>query len=670
MEIRVRIESLSTQVEEQVLQLPVAIGREISQLPEVIDGLPASPLVLSQGNNQISRYHALIKEDNGQVILEDKSSNGTVVNGKKITKQREVISGQVFIEIGNYRIEAELEPEATVLLPLNSEEEGNVATPNFEPSGIRSSTIIFNPETDLLEVNVVNSPDPEESRISFPPSQIFSQQYVSMSALRSTGLPIEETEYVSLGGGMGSFVWVDTLRISGVAAEDIAVIGLQPLPYGRYDRLLQNCQIYRYKRIRSGSDSCPDNIWGWPGYALREAWRDTFAGKINLALGYLWQVFAEPVFADTYTPKAGNVFASMDREGRRISWDKMHRQGSIRSIRKTEDGRYCIAYSANKPGHQDHRFLIAKYVHLCTGYPALKLLPDLQNYREKTGDLHSVVQGYEEHNHIYEKLEKRGGTVIIRGSGIVASQIMDRLSMALKVNSQIQVIHMNREPRKGNSFGAARRYVENDWEFQPFNWPKGTWGGDMRKMLENADPFKRRELLQIWGGTTTASRKPWRELVKQGLKEGWYQIQYGSVQKVEPNSQGGILTTLATNKGVNTIPADFIIDCTGLISNPQENPLLNDLITHYDLPLNPQDRLNVENDFEIKQMRNQQGKMYASGIITLGGPYAPVDTFLGLQYSAHRIVESLAQVKAPKVKYINGFYSLIQWVKWALNQRP
>mgnify|MGYP006258007553 FL=1 len=125
-----------------------------------------------------------------------------------------------------------------------------------------------------------------------------------------------------------------------------------------------------------------------------------------------------------------------------------------------------------------------------------------------------------------------------------------------------------------------------------------------------------------------------------------------------------------TNKGENSVQANFIIDCTGLVSNPRENPLLNDLISHYNLDLNPEKRLHVENDFEIKKMRNNGGKMYATGIITLGGPYAAVDTFLGLQYSAHRIVESLATLKTPKVKRIAGFYSLQQWLKWVTNSKP
>ncbi len=54
-------------------------------------------------------------------------------------------------------------------------------------------------------------------------------------------------------------------------------------------------------------------------YALREAWRDCSKGQINSALKYLWQVFAEPTFAETYTPRAGNVFDSIDREAKRIA---------------------------------------------------------------------------------------------------------------------------------------------------------------------------------------------------------------------------------------------------------------------------------------------------------------------------------------------------------------
>jgi len=673
MEIQLITENCVTEEqEEQTFSLPVIFGRDGSQLPDTIDQKQTNPIVLLDSQNLISRFHATIKESNHQIILEDKSSNGTLVNGEKIYQESRPLNNGDVIGIGNYSITILIGVPPTVIAQSPS----TILNPQPEiysaPQSVSRppSTIIFDPETDVIQPqeNIEPTPSPPES--SFPPRHIFQEEKVSLSALKKTNLPIKEVDYISVGGGLGSFVYTDYLRIAGVSADNIVVVGLNPIPYQRYERLLRNCQIFRYKRIRSGSDSCPDNLWGWPGYALREAWRGFLSGQIAKALGFLWQIFAEPVLADTYTPIADNVFKSIDREAKRISWDKIFHQGSVRAIRKTEDGRYCIAYSASKPGQPDHRFVIAQYVHICTGYPALKLLPDLQRYRDSTRDLKSVVQGYEFHDHVYEQLEKKGGTVVIRGSGIVASQIMDRLYLVYKANANLKIIHMNREPRRGSKFEQAQREVENDWEFQPYNWPKATWGGDMRKMLEEATPLERRELLQIWGGTTTSSRKPWRRIVKQGLEEGWYEIRYGLVKEVQPNPHGGVIATLITNKGENAVNADFIIDCTGLVSDPRQNPLLEDLINHYQLKLNIQRRLHVENDFEIKKMRNDNGKVYANGIITLGGPYAGVDTFLGLQYSAHRIIESLAFLKAPDIHFVSGIRSLSQWLKWAKNQKP
>lgn len=412
MEIKLITEnSVTEEQEQQVFTLPIVMGRENSQLPNSLEGQQTSPIVLFDSTSEISRFHAVIKELNGQIILEDLSSNGTRINGQKLVKESRPLKDGDIIQVGNYSITVSLVSSQTVIsnpegesIAFNSDT--NIVPASAKRRDVKSSTIIFNPETDLLEFQSSEAVTP---RSQFPPSEIFGREQVSMDALQSTNLPIEQKDFVSLGGGMGSFVWCDYIRIGGISSENIAVIGLNPIPYARYERLLTNCQIFRYKRIRSGSDSCPDNIWGWPGYAIRESWRDLFAGKINGVIEHLWQVFAEPVLADTYTPRAGDVFVSMDREAKRIGWEKMFRQGSIRSIRKTTDGRYCIAYSDTQPGRQDHRFLIAKYVHLCTGYPALKLLPDLLEYRETTEDLKSIVQGYEPHEHIYEQVEKKGG---------------------------------------------------------------------------------------------------------------------------------------------------------------------------------------------------------------------------------------------------------------------
>lgn len=196
----------------------------------------------------------------------------------------------------------------------------------------------------------------------------------------------------------------------------------------------------------------------------------------------------------------------------------------------------------------------------------------------------------------------------------------------------------------------------------------------MRVQLEQtADSYERSLLLNDWAGTTTASRKDWRKIIETGLRERWYVQEIGVVERVERNSKRDKIVVIIASKDVvsqRTLEADFIIDATGLDAKVDSNPLLNDLMTHYQLRPNSKGRLKVANDFEIEGMRNQNGRMYGAGVMTLGGPYAPVDTFLGLQYAALRSVDALSHLKVPKLKKLNGMRSLWQWIKWAGGATP
>lgn len=660
-EIKLTWRDINTKEQQELItSSSVAIGRKLERLPTEYQGQSLEPVVLP--SSKVSSFHASIVLSNQRWIIHDHSKNGILVNNKRVNSSLPLTQGDL-IQIDAYQIifsqVKTTDTEATQTSFL--EDNDATTTINFDDSEVT--------ERFVSEISTQNS---------F--LQLFEQsEFISRSKIYTARMGVDETEYAALGGGMGSFAFVDTLRICGIDPEKIWVIGPAPKPYNRYQTLCLNSQIRPHNRLRSGSDSCPDNIWGWPGYALREAFKDFCKGKVNVAVEHLWKVFAEPILADTYTPKSQDVFNSIDREARRIGWSQMWRYGRIRCIRKTTDNRYAIVYSVTDREKQDHRLLIAKYVHLSTGYSAIRFLASLQAYREQTGDWQSVVNAYENHEYVYKHLEKHGGTVMIRGSGIVASRVIQRLYELRQLNPQITIVHLLRTPKaSGNKVGLAQRAVANYWEFQPYNWPKATWGGDMRERLEQASPLERSQLLSkdVWGGTTTASRQDWQKIIEQGNQGKWYVLRFGEVKEVtaNPNSQGarGKLMIQYIDKNTNDYQyqiADFIIDATGLEARPQFQPFLQDLIERYGLSANPLGRLDVTNEFRVKGMENGAGKMYGSGVITLGGPYAPVDTFLGLQYTARRAVDDLVKIKSG-VCYLEGFDSFRQWCKWALNQAP
>jgi pSer/pThr/pTyr-binding forkhead associated (FHA) protein len=617
-----------------ILTPPIALGRDFRQMPTEIRGKSVSRLVLN--SEEVSRFHLSIEWDNDRLLAIDRDSkNGIYING--IKQQQVILATGDSIQVGNYQIAivfSQSTPHCSVLKPSVAQS-GEIATQNDR----------------------------------FPPD-FFDKQKVPFAEIYNAKLPVKEVEYLTIGAGLGSFVFVDLLRIYGVKIEQIAAVGIDDRPYSRYKQLCLNSQIPLHERLRSNSDSCPDNIWGFPSYAWREAWHDLRSRNIGHSLYLLWQVFAEPTFIQTYTPKSGNVFDSIDREAKRIGWDKIYHYGRVLSLRKTEDGRYVIAYSRGNKDKRERAFLIARYVHFAIGYPALKFLPDLQTYREKTQDFQTVVNAYENHEHIYQKLQQIGGTVLIRGRGIVASRIVQKIYETRKINPNIQIIHLMRSPKaKGNQFERSQRLVENHFEFQPFNWPKSCWGGEMRAQLEKADPNQRKSLITDWGGTTTADRQDWRIMIDRGLKEGWYRHEFGRVIEVEKEGNK-VLTKIEAKKYNSTtiLAADYIIDATGLDADVTASPLLNDLVKHYNLPLNSLGRFAVSNSFELREMRCDRGKIYVSGATTLGGPYAAADSFLGLQFAALNIVEHLAKYRSPNLTKLNPFTSLQQWLKWVANQ--
>lgn len=480
----------------------------------------------------------------------------------------------------------------------------------------------------------------------------------------AAGIPIVDAPFVTVGGGMGSFVMVDLLRIAGVPASSIRSLSNIDHPWQTYEYLTRCSQIPRHERIRSDSSGCPDNIWAFPSYAVREAWADkTVAPLAGVAL--------EPVITDYWTPRAGQVFASLGRESARIGYPDMLARGQVRMVRRRRDGGYFTVLTPPEGDGGPRRVAYRGwYVHLAVGYPGLQFLPDLQKYRTEHGDTTRIVNAYEPHEHVYEALMRQPGTVLVRGGGIVASRVLQRLmDDRERHGARTHVDHLFRTYVSGTHGASvfARRKGGGGFAYSGFNWPKAAWGGQLKERFERLEGEDRAALYKQLGGAHTPQRRSWQRQKQRAAEGGWYRTYQGVVTGMLPSARGGIVSDVRPDQGSPyALEADFIIDCTGLEGDIREHRVLSDLLDHSGAGRNPLGRLDVERTFEVRGTANGAGRMYASGAATLGGYYAGVDTFLGLQYSALAIADDLAGRGFGR--RIGPWRSTAQWLRWARNR--
>ena len=480
----------------------------------------------------------------------------------------------------------------------------------------------------------------------------------------AAGIPVVEVPLMMVGGGIGSFVTVDYLRIAGVTTGQIRILSDIDLPWRTYEYLTRVSQIPQPERIRSDSASRPDNIWGFPSYALAEAFRDR-------TLKPLRQVLVEPIWDDYYTPRAGQVFAGLEREAKRISYLDMLVKGQVRMVRRRRGGGYFTILTPPDAKPARRVAYRSQFVHVAVGYPGLKFLPDLQSFRTENQDFYHVVSAYEDHEHVYDRLRAKHGVVLIRGGGIVASRVLQRL-MDDRANYQLstEIVHLFRTYVSG-SHGPGpwmRRKGGNGFAYQGFNYPKSVWGGQLKAKMRRLEGEQRATEYKLMGGTNTPFRRRWQQQMNEGRAAGWYRVLAGTVEQMKVREDGMVVSQVKTAQGPAEIAADFVIDCTGLEADISEHRLLADLIEHSGAGRNPLGRLDVERTFELRGTGSGAGIIYASGASTLGGYFPGVDTFLGLQIAAQEITDDLA--RRGFCRKIGPGRSVQQWLRWARGRQP
>jgi hypothetical protein len=479
----------------------------------------------------------------------------------------------------------------------------------------------------------------------------------------AAGIPIYDIPFLTVGGGMGSFVTLDYLRIYGVPTSQMRVVSNIDHPWQTYEFLTRCSQIPRKERIRSDSSSRPDNLWGFPSYALEEAWKERKPS-------YLWQILTEPLLNDYWTPRAGTVFENLEREAKRIGYWDMLVKGQVRMIRRRSDGGYLTVVTPPEGAAPTKRIVFrSRFVHVAVGYPGLKFLPDLQEFRTKHGDYQHVVNAYEPHEQVYEFLKTRPGAVVVRGGGIVASRVLQRLfDDRERLNLKTQIVHIFRTFVTGSHGPNAwsRRKGGNGWAYQGFNYPKSVWGGQLKAEMRKLEGAERAQKYKNMGGTNTPYRRRWQEQMRAGREGGYYHAVQGTVDRVERTPDGKLVSYVRSGDGIVREPvSDYIIDCTGLEADIAEHRVFADLLRHGGAGRNPVGRLDVERHFEVRGTASGDGALYASGSATLGGYFPGVDTFLGLQIAAQEIADDLAG--RGFVRKMGPLRSTSQWFKWARN---
>ncbi|MPZ60709.1 MAG: hypothetical protein GEU93_05325 [Propionibacteriales bacterium] len=476
-----------------------------------------------------------------------------------------------------------------------------------------------------------------------------------------TSSPREEIPFISIGGGLGSFALVHRLRIAGVPEDDIRVISPHRAPYERFAALCRASGLLDEDKLRSDSSARMDNLWGFPSYAVEESWRTRRPGPLA-------RVLAEPVLCDYYTPSVGLMRAGMARETDRIGWDSMLVEGSAIKVARQTGGGYLVL--VRRDGADRPVAYRCGHVHLALGPAALQISPEAAEFRSGPLGGDRIVHIYEPHEHVHEALAAQGGEVLVRGTGIAASRVLQRLIDDREASGQdVRIRHLFRHYQRGD-VGPIwfRKRGGYGFSHQAFNFPKAAVAGQLRDRTRRLAEDERIEFVKEIGATSTPYRGYWASQLRRGRDEGWYQAVVGEVAAFKTDGDEVVARiSLDTGKALE-VRAGFVIDATGVDRDSRRHPLLADLVADTDASVNPLGGLRIDEDFTVVGAESGDGRVFASGMNAQGGYLAPVDSFAGLHSAAMSIADALAGRGIGH--RLTPLKSVLGWLKWMRGQQP
>lgn len=458
--------------------------------------------------------------------------------------------------------------------------------------------------------------------VAFPASE-FAEDYVAVADLTASGRVVETADVVSIGGGPTSFALVDLLRVRGLAASRIRVIGPDADPLARLATVAAALGLGDDDRLRADTAATLDNVWGVPGYALRESLAALRTLRLGDAVAPLAATFMGSTLAVPFGPRLGDVRAAVGREAARIGWADMLLPGRALALRKTTDGRFAIAYrlpTDAAEGEARNRFVVANHVHFATGWPPLAYSPLLERFRRAHRGHYRVAALREPHEAVFAALLRDGGTVAVLGSGFDAFVTLERLVRLRARQRHLAIVRVGAEFAFGDDV-----------------WPRRAW------TALPTDP------MPVAPGPTVPERDDLLTALDLGASDGWYRLIDGVATDL--SLAGDTVTVTVAPASAPDRPlsfaADVVLDGSDPVADPLAQPLYRDLTAVYGLPRHSlgvgavRPGLATDASGALPTLANGTGLAFVSGLPATGGGFGPVDSFLGARAAALRIADRL-----------------------------
>ena len=461
--------------------------------------------------------------------------------------------------------------------------------------------------------------------------------------LARADIPVVDIPFVSIGGGIGSFVTVDYLRICGVPTSAIRVFTQLETPWESYEYLTRVSPDPARRAAAQRLGVLPGQHLGLPELRRARGVRD----EVAQAAGPDRR--SSRSSTTTTRPKAGQAFESMEQEYHRIRYPETVVKGQVRMVRRrigrrllhdphparraprAPTGRVPQPLRARRrrlPGAE-----VPPRPHGLPGDPP-RLRQRRQRLRAARADLRAAAPG----------AGHRAGPRRRHRRLPRAAAADRRPRRARPVRPRSCTSSAPTSPARTARNLWMRRRGGDGWAYQGFNYPKSVWGGQLKASAcaswrARSGPTSTR----CSAAPTPRGAAAGRRQLRRGRRRAGTGRSRARSRRCEPGPHGTVAGRAEDRDGTSHAQVTGVIDCTGLEADIREHRVLADLLDHGGAGRNPLGRLDVERTFEVRGTRSEPGRMYASGTATLGGYFPGVDTFLGLQIAAQEIADDLAR---------------------------